>query len=111
MRTTAAARAGAVDGAGDTPRASAASYATLVVAELARHKHYPEAARQQRVQGTVRVSFRVDAGGRIASYTITQSSGHETLDAAARDMMAAARLPPLPGGSFSGRYSAVFSVS
>lgn len=109
-RTTAAARAGAVEGRGDTARASEASYAALVVAELARHKHYPEAARQQRLQGAVRLSFRVDAAGRIAGYTITQSSGHDALDAAARGMMAAARLPPPPGGSFSGRYSAVFSI-
>ena len=45
---------------------------------------YPAAARRFQQRGTVQLSFCTDANGGAASTAITQSSGAELLDAAAR---------------------------
>lgn len=45
---------------------------------------YPPAARRFQQRGTVQLSFCTDANGATASSTVTQSSGAELLDAAAR---------------------------
>ena len=42
---------------------------------------YPDAARRREEQGTVRVSYVVDAEGRVTGCTIVQSSGSSSLDA------------------------------
>lgn len=42
---------------------------------------YPDAARRREEQGTVRVSYVVDAEGRVSGCTVVQSSGSSSLDA------------------------------
>jgi TonB family protein len=57
---------------------------------------YPAAARRFQQRGTVQLSFCTDAAGAAASTSVTQSSGAELLDAAARGCVieAAAPFPP-----------------
>jgi periplasmic protein TonB len=88
-------RAGAATGA-----VSTATYRSLVIAELGRHKQYPPAALSAGVQGTVVVSFTIGPAGRVVAHTITRSSGSSALDSAVHRMMAAVSLPPPPGGIY-----------
>jgi periplasmic protein TonB len=87
--------AGAATGA-----VSTATYRSLVIAELSRHKQYPPAALSAGVQGTVVVAFTIGASGRVVAHTITRSSGSSALDGAVHRMMAAVSLPPPPGGIY-----------
>jgi periplasmic protein TonB len=108
--SSAASRKGAADGQIGVTGATRASYAGLVVAELNRHKRYPEASRRNREQGSVAVVFSIDASGRVAHYAITRSSGNAALDRAVDVMMSSARPPPPPGGSFRGSFVANFHL-
>jgi protein TonB len=100
-----ASRAGVVTGQGESGAAhgavASADYRALVIAELARHKRYPDAARAAGVTGTVVVSFTIGSGGRVTTSSVVQSSGSSVLDGAARQMVSALSLPPPPGGRFS----------
>jgi len=87
--------AGATTGA-----VSTATYRSLVIAELGRHKQYPPAALSAGVQGTVVVSFTIGSSGRVVAHSITRSSGSSALDSAVHRMMAAISLPPPPGGIY-----------
>ncbi len=80
---------------------SAAAYRALIVAEINRRKHYPEAARPAHAQGTVMIAFTVGRSGRVTSHSITRSSGNAILDASANQTVAALSLPPPPNGSYS----------
>jgi protein TonB len=100
-----ASRPGVATGQGEKGAAHgavpAADYRALVIAELSRHKRYPEAARAAGVTGTVVVSFTIGSGGRVTTSSVVQSSGNNVLDSAARQMVSALALPPPPGGRFS----------
>jgi TonB family protein len=43
-------------------------------------RRYPPAAKQQQLEGTVWLSFRVDASGAVRNISVVQSSGHDVLD-------------------------------
>jgi protein TonB len=103
-------RAGVADGQASQSGQTRASYGALVLAELHRHQFYPNAARAEGVTGSVGVVFTVGSSGQIVSHSITRSSGNNTLDAAARQMMQAVHVPPPPGGSFSGSTSIRFNI-
>ena len=79
---------------------SRANYAGLLMAELNRHRFYPAAARAAGATGAVGVAFTIGPSGRVASQSITQSSGFAALDSAARTILASIHAPPPPGGSF-----------
>lgn len=51
--------------------------------EIARRQHYPESARAQKLKGTVKVNFKINADGDLSYVTVTSTSGHEVLDMAA----------------------------
>lgn len=106
----ASAQAAARASEAEARRAAAASYASLVAAEIARHKHYPASARESGVAGSVGVAFTVGGGGTIVSHSIVRSSGHGELDAAVHGMMAAVRLPPPPGGVYRSSISVRFDL-
>ena len=72
------------------------------MAQIRAHKFYPAAALAAHESGAAGVLFAVAASGRIASVTITHSSGSAALDQAARAIVAAIELPPPPGGFYSG---------
>jgi len=104
LEPQAASRTGAPSNRGPagaaTGAVSTATYRSLVIAELSRHKQYPPAALSARVQGTVVVSFTIGPSGRVVAHTITRSSGSSALDGAVHRMMAEISLPPPPGGIY-----------
>ncbi|MGQ9830923.1 MAG: energy transducer TonB [Thermochromatium sp.] len=77
--------------------ASIRRYHSTLAAWLARHKRYPELARQRQEQGTVRVTFSIDRQGRLLSHRIESSSGYPVLDQEAQAMLQrASPMPPIP---------------
>jgi protein TonB len=83
-----------------TGSVAAATYRSIVSAELNRHKFYPPDARAAGAEGIVTVSFTVGPSGRVTNHSIVRSSGAPVLDRAVDRMMAALALPPPPGGHF-----------
>jgi periplasmic protein TonB len=77
-----------------------ATYRALVIAELNRHKQYPDSARSAGIQGTAVVAFTIGPSGRVLRHSITRSSGNATLDNAVHQMMTELSLPPPPAGTF-----------
>jgi len=69
-------------------------YIVRLRAWLSRHKQYPMAARNQEIEGTVRLYLVIDDNGNILSQRIVESSGSPMLDEAARQMLE--RSQPLP---------------
>jgi protein TonB len=105
-----AARRGAPEGKAQASGMSPGAYASLLAAEVARHKVYPAAARAAQATGSVGVTFTVGASGRVVSHSITRSSGNSALDAAVHAMMAAVHAPPPPGGVFRSSTTINFSL-
>ncbi|WP_312934552.1 TonB family protein [Pseudomonas sp.] len=74
---------------------------------LAKYKDYPANARSRNLQGVTRMSFVVDAEGRVVSSSIVSGSGSAILDRATLDMLRRAQPLPKPpaeilsGGSIS----------
>ena len=95
-----AAAATAVAGLGTD--AARADYGALALAQIRAHKFYPAAAIEAQESGKVGVTFVIGASGRIASITITRSSGSTILDRAAQAIVGAIALPPPPGGAYTG---------
>jgi protein TonB len=78
-------------------RATIVNWHRDLVAHMNRHKRYPEKAREARQNGIVSIAFAVDRGGRLVRAAVVKSSGVETLDQAAVDMLQrASPLPPPP---------------
>lgn len=105
-RSHAGAERGAVADAGQ----AVANYGARAKAEINRHKAYPAAARDRQAAGTVVVTFLVGPSGRVASASVSRSSGDAALDGAALQAVRAASLPPPPGGRFGGRIAIDFSL-
>ena len=80
-------------GSGDVLR----GYLRLVRQLLEKQKDYPSQARQRHIQGIVMVRFTIRAGGQVASFQISRSSGHGLLDEAAKNTLRrVGQFPPLP---------------
>jgi protein TonB len=96
----AAAQRGGADGAGQTAGAGEiTSWRSRVLAHLARHKIYPDWARDQGVEGRASVGFTLTRGGQVASVALAGSSGSMILDQATLAMVRrAAPFPPMPDG-------------
>lgn len=86
------------------------SYRSLILAELNRGKTYPEKARAAGIRGRVVVVFTIDATGRAASSAIVESSGNADLDMAAQRAVLGMKLPPPPGGTYSGSAALRFTL-
>jgi len=76
--------------------AGAAAYRAQVLAHLARHKRYPEAARLLAAQGSVQVAFAISPDGAVAAVALAGSSGHPVLDQEALAMVRRASPFPRP---------------
>ncbi|MGX9147638.1 TonB family protein [Mesorhizobium sp. 128a] len=63
---------------------------------IQRRTHYPSAARPRRAEGTVNVSFVVNASGRVISARLARSSGDADLDRAALSVLQGATVPTPP---------------
>jgi protein TonB len=101
---------GAPQGQAQAAGMSRGAYASLLAAEVARHKVYPAAARAAQATGSVGVTFTVGPSGRIVSHSITRSSGNALLDGAVHAMMAAVHAPPPPDGVFRSSTTVNFSL-
>jgi protein TonB len=55
---------------------------------------YPNAARRRGLEGTARVQFEIGTEGRADRIAVVRSSGHEILDRAAQESVAAAGVLP-----------------
>lgn len=85
---TATAPTASVDGAASTASATqsaaAPTQAAIVFGSCAQRPVYPEAAKRENRQGTVSVSFHIDADTTVLDSKVTRGSGHADLDEAAR---------------------------
>ena len=76
---------------------SPSAYLRLLAMRLAEVKQYPTAAASRHEEGMVLLAFRLDRSGRVLSWEIARSSGHDELDAEVSRMVAlAAPFPPFP---------------
>ncbi|MES1950850.1 TonB family protein [Salinisphaera sp. S4-8] len=92
-QTAATTQQGTTGSVSDTPP----DYRAELGAWLQRYKDYPRRARRLRQEGTVLLYFVMDRNGHVLDWEIRQSSGHELLDEAVRDMIRKADpLPALP---------------
>lgn len=98
-RTTAPPRAAAARAAASRAASSGAAAAAARSACAAGlgslSKHYPEAARAQHIQGTVRLALSIGRDGRVQSAHIIGSSGSSVLDQAALQMARNANCPAM----------------
>lgn len=62
-------------------------YLALISARLQAHKIYPVLARRRGMEGEATLRIAIGAEGQILSYRLEQSSGHDVLDQAVRDMI------------------------
>jgi len=81
-------------------------YSGQLTREIARHKQYPKIAQMRGWQGEVQIDLHLDGDGNVLSSKIDTSSGHETLDNQALEMIKKASpfsAPPdvLRGRSFN----------
>lgn len=98
--------ASAVPSGATATGANAASWKSALMGKLLRSRHYPAAARADREQGVVVVSFTIDRGGRVLSSHVVQGSGHTLLDEEALATLQRANpLPAPPEGLGGGRIS------
>lgn len=74
-----------------------ADYLSLLKAWFERHKSYPRRARMQSAEGEALITLTFNRAGSILTYTLTQSSGHASLDRAAIAAVESANpLPAIP---------------
>lgn len=79
--------------------AAVAAWRQRVLAHLARHKVYPESARERGIRGRTGIAFTLTANGSVASVSIASSSGAPILDQATLTMVRRAQpFPPNPAG-------------
>lgn len=83
--------------------ADLSSYRAKLAAHIRRYRTYPTAARAEQLSGTARVTFTVDADGRVISVHLTAGSGHAVLDQEALAIVKrASPFPPIPDGAGQG---------
>ena len=75
-------------------KAAVATYQSLLLGHLARHKQYPATARARRQQGVAYVRFSMDRQGRVISVALAKSAGAALLDGESLDLLR--RASPLP---------------
>jgi periplasmic protein TonB len=95
--TTAPATTATASASRATSAAATTSWQGLLQAHLARFKQYPAEARMSHHEGVPVVRFTMTRLGRVLSYRLENSSGHESLDREALALIERAQpLPPLP---------------
>ncbi|AVO44476.1 TonB family protein [Phreatobacter cathodiphilus] len=89
----------ATGASGASTVAAVAAWRQRVLAHLARHKVYPEQARERGIRGRTGIAFTLTANGSVASVSIASSSGAAILDQATLAMVRRAQpFPPNPAG-------------
>lgn len=78
-------------------------YLSQLVTWLAKHKKYPSIARRRNLQGSVLIRFKINKEGHLLSYSVVQSSPHNSLNSAAIKMIErASPLPKVPASLLEG---------
>lgn len=79
-------------------RGDASKWNSQLSAWIRRHTRYPSAAKARGAQGSPKVTFTVDASGRVLSARLAGSSGDPDLDRAALSALQGAKVPTPPQG-------------
>jgi protein TonB len=79
-------------------RGDSSKWNSQLSAWIRRHTRYPSAAKARRAQGSPKVTFTVDASGRVLSARLAGSSGDPDLDRAALSALQGAKVPTPPEG-------------
>jgi protein TonB len=96
---------------GGSASAGQADYMSVIRAWLEKHKEYPRQARMRRQEGTAFLYFEMDRNGKVQSFRVTRSSGHDILDREVEDMIQRATpLPPMPPEMTAARLELVVPV-
>lgn len=87
-------------------------YLAELRAWLERHKEYPRRAKRRHQEGTVLLRFIVARDGRVLEAEIRRSSGHRSLDGAAKTLIErASPLPEFPRAMKESRLELVYPVA
>ena len=78
----------------DAPPAALHSWRQALIAQIERHKRFPENAAGR--SGVATIAFDLDAGGRLTGVRLVTSSGSRALDQAALDLIQRAQPFPAP---------------
>lgn len=102
-------------GAPSENKAAAASWHSQILAQIQRHKRYPEDARSRGEKGGVVLSFTLNRQGRVVASRVVRGSGFASLDQAGLATVRSAQpFPPppadVPGGSFPFTVPLNFSI-
>jgi TonB family protein len=82
----------------DTQDTRYSSYAGVIKSLLERHWVYPAEARENLLEGRLKVVFSLERDGRLADLKILEGSGYDILDGAAlAAIRRSAPFPPFPG--------------
>ena len=81
----------------NTRRLKYIEYSGQIKQRIYAHWHYPEPARQERIQGQLMLEFGILDTGELAGIEVIKSSGHPSLDHGTVDaILAASPFSPLP---------------
>ena len=90
-------RGGSGGGTGKGNPDAEQAYLAHIIKKLDRHKKYPSAARNRRLDGVVTVSFSVNRQGQVSGSRLVKSSGHPALDQEAMALLRRATpFQPMP---------------
>jgi protein TonB len=78
-------------------------YGSLLGKAIAKHKSYPKIAQMRGWQGECLLDLKIDSNGNVLSANIKESSGHESLDNQALEMVRKASPFPAPPEALRGR--------
>lgn len=78
-------------------------YGSTLGRAIAKHKSYPKIAQMRGWQGECLLDLKLDGGGNVLSANIKESSGHESLDNQALEMVRKASPFPAPPEALRGR--------
>lgn len=102
--------ANASTSAGGSPGAEA-SYASVVLAWLEKHKQYPRISRRRREEGVILLFIAIDADGHVLEVRLEEPSRFDRLNDAALDMVERANpLPPIPADMAQSRLELLVPV-
>jgi protein TonB len=95
---------------------SIAEYRKQILGAAPRYKRYPPVARENNWEGLVRLRMLFSANGRLASLSVTTTSGYDVLDKQAAEMFTnAAEAVPVPpllrGKEFAVEVAAVYGLT
>jgi periplasmic protein TonB len=80
-----------------------AQYGSTLGRAIAKHKSYPKIAQMRGWQGEVLLDLKLDGSGNVQAASIKESSGHESLDNQALEMVRKASPFPAPPEALRGR--------